>query len=1356
MKDQNYYLGLDIGTDSVGYAVTDEEYGLLKYKGDPMWGVHLFDPAGKNSDRRAFRTARRRLDRRQTRVKLVQEIFARAIAEKDERFYLRISESALVRDEAHDDYALFADDGYTDREYGREYPTVHHLISELIHNPEPHDVRLVYIACAWLVAHRGHFLFDVSKDDAEKIVDCEFLYRDLADCLGGALPWRGDSETFGNLIKAKSSPTVKYKNMCQRLFGAPKAPKTCFSEEGDDAPLCDCESLLKLLAGGKVAAKTLFADGEYADVPSISLRDPEEALAPVLEALGDDAEVIRRAKALFDWGILADIMGGEKYISDRKVAVYEEHKADLKLLKAMIRKYAGKAKYRELFYGTDDAPSLYSNTCRRRNGSPEVADKFFKAVTDALKDVEPQAEDKAGVELLLEKARNKTLCPKQVCGDNRTIPYQVYYAELKKILANASAYLPFLNEADEEGYVARDKLLSIMEFRVPYYVGPLAGSAGWFVRRDGAQGRILPWNFERQVDYDKSEQAFIDRMTNTCTYLPGASVLPKCSLLHERFQVLNEINTLKINGKRITVELKRRIYDEVFRKRKKVTLKAIKDYLVRENFCSKQDAETLAGADENIKSSLASYHAFKKLTEEKKLLTEKDAEEIIRRSAYTEDRTRFAAWINERFPALPDEDRRYLASLRFKDFARLSKELLCDLYGTESDSESGEAFSVIERMWNENLNLMEIIASDDFTYKKQIEEANADYYGERTQSREDYVRALRLPNAVKRPIVRTLDVLDDVVRVTGREPSKIFVEMARGGTEEQKGKRTTSRYAALKELYAKCKLEDVRELSEELDKLGGERERALQGDALFLYYMQLGRSMYSGERIRAEDLQSGLYNVDHIYPRTKVKDDSVLNNKVLVTSSENATKGDKYPISAEIRHKMFAWWRNLLDAGFITREKFDRLTRCEPFGAEEEWGFINRQIVETRQSTKALAELLRREYPNTEVVYVKAGLVPEFRQEFDLLKSRGVNDLHHAKDAYLNVVVGNVYNERFTKKWFLENRDKYNIKVSTLFSHPVSVGDRTVWGGSAALGKVQSMVRNKNAVHFTRYAYCQSGGFFDQMPKSKNDGDLVPRKKDLPAEKYGGYPKASVAFFVLARYRVKKNVELTLVPIRLLQKAKFERGAKFAEDCVAESLYRLGKKPEAIELPLGTRRIKINTVFECDGVRMCLRGKTGVSVIMSLCEPLLLPYESQKYVKRLETFAKNKKNCPNIKYDREHDKISKEENLAFYDVLCAKLNKPPYSHRPNNGAKTVEEGRERFAELGIREQVDVLLEIFSLFGRETGGHDLSAIGGKKAAAALGLSIHLSNWKKQYNVVRIADETAAGLAYHVTDNLLDLL
>ena len=50
-ENREYFIGLDIGTDSVGYAVTDEGYNLIKYKGEPMWGAHLFDPAKQSAER---------------------------------------------------------------------------------------------------------------------------------------------------------------------------------------------------------------------------------------------------------------------------------------------------------------------------------------------------------------------------------------------------------------------------------------------------------------------------------------------------------------------------------------------------------------------------------------------------------------------------------------------------------------------------------------------------------------------------------------------------------------------------------------------------------------------------------------------------------------------------------------------------------------------------------------------------------------------------------------------------------------------------------------------------------------------------------------------------------------------------------------------------------------------------------------------------------------------------------------------------------------------------------------------------------------------------------------------------------
>ena len=157
MENREYFLGLDIGTDSVGYAVTDTEYSLLKYHGEPAWGSTLFDPAELNTKRRSFRTARRRLDRRQQRVQLLRELFAPEIAKIDPKFFARIDASRLLRSETESEYTLFDEAGMTDIEYHQKYPTIHHLIDDLMHSEDAHDARLVYLACAWLVANRGHF-----------------------------------------------------------------------------------------------------------------------------------------------------------------------------------------------------------------------------------------------------------------------------------------------------------------------------------------------------------------------------------------------------------------------------------------------------------------------------------------------------------------------------------------------------------------------------------------------------------------------------------------------------------------------------------------------------------------------------------------------------------------------------------------------------------------------------------------------------------------------------------------------------------------------------------------------------------------------------------------------------------------------------------------------------------------------------------------------------------------------------------------------------------------------------------------------------------------------------------------------
>jgi CRISPR-associated endonuclease Csn1 len=56
----------------------------------------------------------------------------------------------------------------------------------------PQDVRLVYIACAWLLAHRGHFFSDVAKEKVDELTDFSIIYSDFETLVkdhGSSLSW---------------------------------------------------------------------------------------------------------------------------------------------------------------------------------------------------------------------------------------------------------------------------------------------------------------------------------------------------------------------------------------------------------------------------------------------------------------------------------------------------------------------------------------------------------------------------------------------------------------------------------------------------------------------------------------------------------------------------------------------------------------------------------------------------------------------------------------------------------------------------------------------------------------------------------------------------------------------------------------------------------------------------------------------------------------------------------------------------------------------------------------------------------------------------------------------------------------
>lgn len=171
-----YYLGLDMGTNSVGWAATDPEYRLLKAKGKDLWGIREFNEASGAVERRTHRISRRRKQREQVRIGILKDYFHDAICEVDPSFFQRLENSKYHEEDKDVEVRyknnIFNDSNYTDKDYFNEYPTIYHLRNELISSTEKHDVRLVFLALLNMFKHRGHFLnAGLGENNGESNID---------------------------------------------------------------------------------------------------------------------------------------------------------------------------------------------------------------------------------------------------------------------------------------------------------------------------------------------------------------------------------------------------------------------------------------------------------------------------------------------------------------------------------------------------------------------------------------------------------------------------------------------------------------------------------------------------------------------------------------------------------------------------------------------------------------------------------------------------------------------------------------------------------------------------------------------------------------------------------------------------------------------------------------------------------------------------------------------------------------------------------------------------------------------------------------------------------------------------------
>ena len=1303
MENKEYFIGLDIGTNSIGWAVTDTNYNILKKNGKFLYGVRLFDEAQTAIERRVNRNNRRRLKRRNERLKFLKNSFEKYILEKDPLFFERLEDSFFYEEDKRikQKNTLFNDENFKDKDFHEKYPTIYHLRYDLMNSKEEHDVREVYLAIAHILKNRGHFLFENfeveesgkgnNQDNLKELIrnfenyistleDLDFEIKDIdkfCDVLLDSSIRRKDKET--NL---KSLVNGKDKVIIRLLIGF---------ETQLDKIYINNEAIVEN------KNKINFSDSKY-----------DEKYFELESILGDEIELIDRAKEIYDYVILQKILKDSNSISESKVKSYAKYKEDLIKVKYFIKKYFGDENYKLIF------------------NSVEYRKKVLEIKESKFKELKIEDEDKEISDYIINSISEGTLLELQKSISNSVVPMQLHLYELKKILDNASSYLLFLNEVDSTNLSVKEKILEIFKFRIPYFIGPLNDRSefSWLERND-YKTKVYPWNFNEVIDVKKSAENFITRMTRKCSYLHNENALAKNSLLYSKFMVLNELNNVKINGERLNTILKQKIYNECYLLNEKMSKNKLKKMLKLNNL---YDDIEITGVDE-LNASLKSHiDMYKILGEDLKKDSYKELAEnvIFWITVYNGDKKMILEKITEVYSGMLTQDQiNKLSSLKYSGWGNLSRKFLTEVehYGEET---AGEYVNLIDMMWDYSLNLMELLSNkykflESLDELKEVKVINKLNY-------ENIMEDLVLSPSVKRSVWQTLRIIGEIKKIMKCDPKKVFVEVTR--KEDIVKTRKDKRKKQLEEKYKNIKDVDKNILEE----LKNTDEKEFRRKKLYLYFTQMGRCMYSGENIHLEDLfNSNIYDIDHIYPRSLTKDDS-WNNLVLVRKDINGAKSNDYPLSNDIRKARHTFWTLLKNKGLISDIKYERLIGSEELSPEILEKFVARQLVETSQTIKNVIEVLKTMFTNTQMCYVKAEGVSEFRKRYEYFKVREISDLHHAHDAYLNIIVGNVYNEKFTRNpilWLKKNRDetkngKNDYNLEKMFDNDIFVKDRKIFDKIEVNKKIERFLYQKFPL-VTKRTKEEKGAISDLQLISKKAVDLknmyIPIKgnNNILAnnlEKYGAFNKVSGSYFVLVSHIVKKKRVRTLetIPVYISKKIKNK------EDLI---LY-FEEKTKLIEPKILIEKIPIKSVFKINSCYYTLRGRTGNDIMYNLDVQLKLGKVETNYIKNIIKFNET---GVNRKDKNNNFIITVEYNKSLFKEIINKITNTIFYYRNNKGKENAVLkilDKDKFYNLDLKNQCSVIVKLLGYFSNSRDLFDLSDFGGAQLAGILKFSKNIEN------------------------------
>lgn len=1310
---RRYHLGLDIGTNSIGWTAIDDHFSLLRVKGKNAIGVRTFKEGETAADRRGFRTARRRLSRRRWRLQFLDDFFAPYLAEVDPNFLARLKQSDIsAKDPAKNQEfmgkLLFPDQEATVN--GNGYPTliqmrkemsaekaadfpvfnIYQLRYALMNEKRKFDLREIYLAVHHIVKYRGNFLNNTSVDKFKaNQIDFNKSFETLNDLFRQVQPTTSFQIDLTKVDElGKLLLDTKQKKADRQKAAAKLLP---LIEDGTDKEIVKAHQqtareISKLILGYK-AKVGLILQNNLDQTLDMSTENSDDQLMQIAEELDDyQKELINQLSLLYSQIMLNEIVPNGETVSASMLNRYYKHRRQLKELKTYGAAQDKKTR--------EQLDHLYAEYI----GQVPKDSKF-----DFTKDLKKLMDKSDLGQKIKGEIEAGDYLPKQRTSANGVIPHQMHQQELDQIIENQKEYYPWLAEPNPVEKNIKNKnakyyLDQLVSFRVPYYVGPMItladqqktskASFAWAVRKEA--GKITPWNFYDKIDREKSANNFIKRMTHKDTYLLSEDVLPASSLLYQKYTVLDELNNIRVNGRKLQPALKQAIYTDLFKKRKTVNLKALTNFLtVHEPTLTKPKIKGLSNG-RSFNSSLGTYIDMSKILGNRvdDLNYRDDIEKIIEWSTVFEDSEIYGDKLQE-IQWLTNKQREKLVRKRYQGWGRLSKKLL-----TGITDENGQR--IIDLMWDTNKNFMQIVHQPVF--EEQITELNQQLLQDADKAPLEVVDDI-LADAYtspqnKKAIRQVVKVVADVVKAVGNAPASISIEFARN--EDRNKELKNSRRRSIEKLYHETAEKLVKQTNL-LEELGNVKDL---NDRYYLYFTQAGRDMYDGTPINIDEISTH-YEIDHILPQSFLKDNS-LDNRVLVKKSENAAKSDRVPAKI-YGAKMRDFWKQLKESQLISNRKYLNLTTDpEQVDKYQMQGFVHRQLVETRQIIKLAANIFGSLYPDSAVIETRAELTKQLREKFSLYKVRDVNDYHHAVDAYLTAFAGHYLYQRYPKlrpmfvygdyaKIYADDlkrlrsvnlfhdleKDQYNSGTAVNPETKEKIVD-VDW-----LSDYVSKIQHFKYMLISKAVYVKHGKLYDATiaPASKvaTKSNPIKIKNSKPVDIYGAYTHEVAAYMAIVRVNGKKpKYKVVSVPVRMLQRLKMAE--QKGHDQYMQTLHDVLSRNFTSFKKNRKTGLKEAVVKDFDVLVPCVRYNQ--LVIDGDVKFTLGSHEYQHNAKQLvlsdhslETLANN------FEYVRKHPNEADERMTMLYDDILAQVNHYFTLYDKNKFREKLNAGRDKYLKL---------------------------------------------------------------------------